>query len=119
MRNLEVMAEMRRLEKIRCFQFNFVVQADNFRELLDFVALGKRLGVDAIWLQRLTNYGAFDEPTFAKNDVTSVRHPDHAELLEILRNPLLQGPEINAEMLMPLLPEVVASDLRLPDLYSA
>ncbi|HEV7426285.1 MAG TPA: radical SAM protein [Thermoanaerobaculia bacterium] len=118
MRNLEMMAEMRRSQKIRHFQINMVVQADNFRELLDFVALGKRLGVDDIWLQRLTNYGAFDEATFARNDVTSVRHPDHAELLEILRNPLLQGPGINAQMLMPLLPEVVASDLRLAGLYS-
>ncbi|HEY4642728.1 MAG TPA: radical SAM protein, partial [Thermoanaerobaculia bacterium] len=117
MRNLEVMAEMRRAQKLRRFQINFVVQEDNFREMLDFVALGKRLGVDDVWFQRLTNYGAFDEATFAKADVTSPRHPHHAELLDIIRNPLLQGPEINAQMLMPLLPEVVASDLRLPDLY--
>ena len=117
MRNLEVMAEMRRAQTLRCFQINFVVQEDNFREMLDFVALGKQLGVDDIWFQRLTNYGSFDEPTFARTDVTSPRHPHHAELLEILRNPLLQGPGINAQLLMPLLPEVVASDLRLPDLY--
>jgi pyruvate-formate lyase-activating enzyme len=118
MRNLELMSEMRRSQKLRRFQINFVVQEDNFREMLDFVALGKQLGVDDIWFQRLTNYGAFDEPTFAKADVTSPRHPDHVELLDILRNPLLQGPGINAQMLMPLLPEVVASDLRLPDLYT-
>jgi wyosine [tRNA(Phe)-imidazoG37] synthetase (radical SAM superfamily) len=118
MRNLEVMAEMRRAQKLRRFQINFVVQEENFREMLDFVALGKQFGVDEVWFQRLTNYGSFDEATFAKLDVTSPRHPDHAELLEIIRNPLLQGDGINAQMLMPLLPEVVASDLRLPDLYS-
>ncbi|MEA2236372.1 MAG: hypothetical protein QOC81_1096 [Thermoanaerobaculia bacterium] len=118
MRNLEVMAEMRRAQKLRRFQINMVVQQDNFREMLDFVALGKQLGVDDVWFQRLTNYGAFDESTFARLDVTSPSHPDHAELLEIIRNPLLQGDGINAQMLMPLLPEVVASDLRLPDLYS-
>jgi len=118
MRNLEVMAEMRRAQKLRKFQINMVVQQDNFREMLDFVALGKGLGVDEIWFQRLTNYGAYDERTFAKADVTSVSHPDHAELLKIIRNPLIQGPGINAQMLMPLLPEIVASDLRLPDLYS-
>ena len=117
MRNLELMAEMRRTETIRKFQINFVVQEDNFREILDFVALGNQLGVDDIWFQRLTNYGAFDEPTFAQADVTSIRHPDHAALLEILRDERMQGPGINAQMLMPLLPEVVASDLRLPSLY--
>jgi hypothetical protein len=88
-----------------------------YREILDFVALGKRLGVDNIWFQRLTNYGAFDEGTFVQADVTSARHPEHGALLEILRDPLLKQPGIDIEMLMPLLPEVVASDLRLPLLY--
>jgi MoaA/NifB/PqqE/SkfB family radical SAM enzyme len=117
MSNLEVMAAMRRSRKIRRFQINFVVQEDNYREILDFVALGKRLAVDNIWFQRLTNYGAFDERTFVKANVTSARHPEHAALLEILRDPLLRQPGIDIEMLMPLLPEVVASDLRLPLLY--
>ncbi|HEV7426286.1 MAG TPA: radical SAM protein [Thermoanaerobaculia bacterium] len=119
MRNLELMAEMRRSKKIRSLQINFVVQEDNFREILDFIALGKRFSVDDIWFQRLTNYGAFEEPVFVKADVTSPAHPDHAALLEILRDPRMQSPGINAEMLMPLLPEVVASDLRIPLLYSA
>ncbi|HXA18680.1 MAG TPA: radical SAM protein [Thermoanaerobaculia bacterium] len=117
MSNLEVMAEMRRARTIRYFQINFVVQEDNYREILDFVALGKRLGVDNIWFQRLTNYGAFDEGTFTRADVTSPHHPGHAALLDILRDPLLHQPGIDIEMLMPLLPEVVASDLRLPLLY--
>ena len=117
MNNLELMAEMRQSQRLRRFQINFVVQEDNYREILDFVALGKRLGVDRIWFQRLTNYGAFDEQTFTRADVTSVRHPEHAALLEILRDPLLTQPGIDIEMLMPLLPEVVAADLRLPLLY--
>lgn len=119
MSNLEVMAEMRRARKIRRFQLNFVVQEDNYREILEFVALGKRLAADNIWFQRLTNYGAFDEGTFTRADVTSPRHPEHAVLLEILRDPVLKQPGIDIEMLMPLLPEVVASDLRLPLLYDA
>ncbi len=119
MSNLEVMAEMRRSQKIRRFQINFVVQEENYREMLDFVALGRGFAVDNIWFQRLTNYGAFDEGTFRRADVTSPGHPEHAALLDILRDPLLKQPGIDIEMLMPLLPEVVASDLRLPLLYEA
>ena len=115
--NLEVMAEMRQCRTIRHFQLNFVVQRENYREILDFVALGKRLGTDNIWFQRLTNYGAFDQATFAQADVTSPHHPEHAALLEVLRDPLLQQPGIDIEMLMPLLPEVIGSDRRLPLLY--
>jgi MoaA/NifB/PqqE/SkfB family radical SAM enzyme len=117
MSNLELIAKMRRSGQIRDFWINFVVQKENYREMLDFVELGARLGVDQIWFQRVTNYGAYDEATFADIDVTSPQHPEHAELLEVLRSPLLRGPLINRQMLMSLLPEVVASDERLEFLY--
>jgi MoaA/NifB/PqqE/SkfB family radical SAM enzyme len=114
MENLELMAKMRASGEIRRFQINFVVQADNFRELPDFIALGHRLGVDNFWLQRLTNYGSYTEPVFAKADVTSPQHPDHAELLTILRQPFMQDPRIDLQMLMPILPEMVQSEVTHP-----
>jgi wyosine [tRNA(Phe)-imidazoG37] synthetase (radical SAM superfamily) len=118
-KNLELIAEMRRSGSIRRFQINFVVQEENFRELLEFIELGTRLGVDSIWLQRLTNYGAYAEGAFARADVTSRTHPKHSELLDILRSPSMSHPAVDMEMLMPLLPEVIASDLRLPLLHNA
>lgn len=114
MKNLELMAEMRRSGSIRRLQINFVVQEENYLEIPEFVELGNRLGVDSIWFQRLTNYGAYAEGVFARVDVTSPAHPKHAELLEILRSPIMRHPALDVDMLMPLLPEVVASDLRLP-----
>ena len=117
MTNLEFISEMRREERIREFWINFVVQKENFRQMLDFVELGMRLGVDRVWFQRVTNYGAYDEATFADIDVTSPQHPDHAELLEILRSPLLHGPRIQNQMLISLLPERVNSDERWEFLY--
>jgi MoaA/NifB/PqqE/SkfB family radical SAM enzyme len=115
--NLEVMAEMRRAGRIRSFWINFVVQKDNYREMPAFVELGEHLGVDRIWFQRVTNYGAYAEARFADVDVTAPSHPEHSALLEILRLPLLQGPSIKREMLMPLLPEVRTSDERIEALY--
>jgi MoaA/NifB/PqqE/SkfB family radical SAM enzyme len=110
---------MRRAGSIRRLQINFVVQEENYRELLEFVELGIRMDVDSIWLQRVTNYGAYAEGAFAKADVTSPEHPHHNELLDILRHPVMSHPAVDMQMLMPLLPEVVASDLRLPLLHSA
>jgi hypothetical protein len=114
MENLELMAEMRAAGKIPRLQLNFVVQADNFRELPELIALGDRFGADSFWLQRLTNYGAFTEPVFEQADVTSPLHPDHAELLAILRQPFMNDPRIDMAMLMPILPEVVQSDVANP-----
>jgi wyosine [tRNA(Phe)-imidazoG37] synthetase (radical SAM superfamily) len=119
MNNLELMADMRRSGSIRRFEINFVVQEQNYREIPEFVALGTRLGVDSIWFQRLTNYGAYSESAFARADVTSPSHPKHAELLDILRSPIMKNPVVYMDMLLPLLPEVVSSDLRLPLLETA
>jgi len=117
MRNLEFVAEMKRTNQIRHFSLNFVVQKENFREMLEFIELADRLGADRIWFQRAVNYGAWDEATFAALDVSSPSHPDHAELLEILRHPAFERPGMNAHMLQVLLPEWVASDEKLPYLY--
>jgi len=119
MKNLELMAEMRRAGSLRRLQINFVVQEENYREIHEFVELGIRLGVDSMWFQRLTNYGAYAEGAFAKADVTSPSHPKHAGLLDILRSPVMNHPAVDVEMLMPLLPEVVTSEMRLPLLRTA
>ena len=65
----------------------------------------------------MVNYGAYDQATFADVDVAAPTHPNHAELLQILRNPMLDRPSINKQMLQPLLPEFVASDVRVEFLY--
>jgi len=109
MRNLEHLGEMRRAGVLRDLWLNFVVQRANYREMFDFVALGQRLGADHIWFQRVTNYGAYDPATFVELDVTSPDHPEHAELLAILRDPRMKGPMIRSQMLLPLLPEMVGS----------
>lgn len=108
--NLEYISELRRSGTIPFFQLNFVVQRDNFREMLEFAELGQRLGVDALWFQRLVNYGTYDEATFEALDVGSPGHPDHEELLAILRDPVLQKPSVDMNLLRDLLPEFVASD---------
>jgi MoaA/NifB/PqqE/SkfB family radical SAM enzyme len=114
MKNLEYLAGMRREGRIRRLGLNFVVQKANFREMLEFVALADSFGADHIWFQRVTNYGAYDEATFADVDVTAPAHPDHAELLEILRDPALDRPIIQKDMLLSLTPE---NDVALDFLY--
>jgi hypothetical protein len=110
MRNLEFVRELRLAGQIPDLELNFVVQRENFREMLEFVELGEEIGADKLWFQRLVNYGAYDEATYADINVCSPLHPDHDELLELLRQPTLRQPNINMSMLMGLLPEFVASD---------
>lgn len=117
MENLRFLARMRRDGEIPQLGLNFCVQRANFREMLEFIALGDELGADTVWFQRLVNYGTYDEGTFAGLNVASPAHPDHAELLEVLRHPSMQRPHIIKNMLQALLPEFVASDARFAHLY--
>jgi tetratricopeptide (TPR) repeat protein len=119
MRNMEFIAEMRRAGTIKALGINFVVQQSNYREMLEFVELGDRLSADQIWFQRVTNYGAYDQTTFASIDVTSPLHPEHEALLEILRHPSLKRPNINMVMLLSLLPEALGTEERVEFLYTA
>jgi len=117
MENLRFLSQLRRDGGIPRLGLNFCVQAANFREMLPFIALADELGVDQIWFQRLVNYGTYDEATFARLNVSSPAHPEHADLLAILRNPLMRRPTILKNMLLGLLPEFVASDERFEHLY--
>jgi hypothetical protein len=78
--------------------------------MIEFADLAEEVGADRLWFQRLVNYGSYDAQTFARLDVASPRHPDHQELLGMLRTPRLRTPAVNMDMLLGLLPEFVASD---------
>lgn len=76
------------------FGICFVVQSANFREMPAFVELGQRVGAEHIIFQKYYSLGHEGAPTFAMKDVGSPDHPEHAEFLEVLRNPLLRSSEV-------------------------
>ncbi|MEL6504616.1 MAG: radical SAM protein [Pseudomonadota bacterium] len=91
-KNLEFLSEKRKSGALKYFGLCFVVQQKNFREMPEFVALGKRLGVDAIWFQRIVNFGSFTSDEIKEADVAFSDHPDHAEFQTILKHPDLKDP---------------------------
>lgn len=93
--NLEFLAERRRAGDFGLFGLCFVVQERNFREMPEFVDLGAKLGVDAIWFQRLVNFGTFDEQGLRDADVGDPNHPHHEEFKLILKDPRLQQDSVH------------------------
>jgi molybdenum cofactor biosynthesis enzyme MoaA len=93
--NLEFLAGQRRAGAFGLFGLCFVVQERNFREMPDFVDLGRKLGVDAIWFQRLVNFGTFDEQGLRDADVGDPNHAHHEEFNQILQDPRLKDPSVH------------------------
>jgi len=100
--NMDFLKELRQSGKIQGLYLHFVVQKDNFEEMIEFVELGKQWKVDGINFIRMLNMGSFSGPVFEENDVADPRHPLHPKLLEVLRHPVMYEPQVNLLSLAPL-----------------
>jgi MoaA/NifB/PqqE/SkfB family radical SAM enzyme len=74
---------------------NMIVQEQNFREMVPLVELGKKNGVDKIGFTYLRDWGTFAPGEYERNAVQLPEHPDHFELLEILKNPVFDDPTVD------------------------
>jgi sulfatase maturation enzyme AslB (radical SAM superfamily) len=93
--NVEFISSLRRDGEIEELGILFVVQAGNFREMKDFVRLGKRLGCDRILFHELVNFGTWPEQGFEERSVVSPSHPQYRELLAELQDPVFDEPGVD------------------------
>jgi sulfatase maturation enzyme AslB (radical SAM superfamily) len=92
--NLEFISSLRREGEIEELGIQFVVQARNFREMKEFVRLGKRLGCDRILFHELVDFGTYPEKGFEERSVASPGHPQHQELLAELQDPIFDDASV-------------------------
>jgi radical SAM protein with 4Fe4S-binding SPASM domain len=92
--NLDFIANLRALGHIERLFINFLVQANNFRQMPAFARLGQQLGCDLIEFQRLENWGTFDQAAYRARAVHESFHPQHEEFREVLEDPALQQPGV-------------------------
>jgi MoaA/NifB/PqqE/SkfB family radical SAM enzyme len=109
LRNLEFVSGLRKKNRIETFNINFVVQADNFREMKQFIELGKRYGCDYVVFQRIMNlgvdYGVNSDKNFKECAVHLETHPMNKEFLEVLKNPIFMESRIGLFKLLDFFPE--------------
>lgn len=99
-RNMDFLSKLRLSEKLDYLSIQFVVQRDNFKEIPLFIELGKQWGVDKIYFSRLFPTIHQDNviegrEAYLQNAICEISHPQHTELLEVLRNPSLQEPIVD------------------------
>ncbi|MCR9204448.1 MAG: hypothetical protein NXH75_07725, partial [Halobacteriovoraceae bacterium] len=90
--NIKVLVKMREAGKFDHLQLDFVVQDHNFREMPEFVQLGKSLGVDQVYFQRISNWGTFSDEDYNKRDILSPKHPLHNHFKDVCLHPLMREP---------------------------
>jgi molybdenum cofactor biosynthesis enzyme MoaA len=78
---------------------NFVVQANNFREMPAFVELAIRIGAEYVRFDGINNWGAFTPEEYKARAVHFPSHPEHFQLKEILAHPILRDKKVHMAQL--------------------
>lgn len=92
--NTRFLAGRRRGGDFGVLRLDFVVQRDNFREMAEFVRLGKRLGVDQVGFSRIVDWGTWPAPVFREKCIWRDDHPEFDAFLEVLRDPVFDDPVV-------------------------
>lgn len=91
-RNMEFASKLRKTGDLCYFRMNFVVQRENYREMVPFVEWGESLGVDEVFFTKILNWGTYTEEEFAG---ISMMEEDgitpKPELKEVLEHPVMKS----------------------------
>lgn len=90
---LHMLSDKRKSGSISYFHIAFVVQARNFREMADFVDLGKKYGADKVGFSLIYKWDrAMSDDKFSIEQVWSPKHHQYDEFRTLLKNPIFSDP---------------------------
>lgn len=90
--NLEFIKTLRDKGLLDRFVLSFFVQADNYREMPAFVALGKRIGVDGVVFENFLNWGTYTNEEYLDRAVHLPGHPEHENFKAVIADPAMLDP---------------------------
>ncbi|MBM2832866.1 MAG: Radical domain protein [Candidatus Brocadiaceae bacterium] len=93
--NLEFVSTLRKHGPLQRVGISMVVQENNFREMPDFINLGKRFHVDTVYFSKLVDWGTFQKEEYVKRAVHLTSHPKHFALVNLLKNEVFKEPIVN------------------------
>lgn len=93
--NLDFLGHLRRNRMIDELRTDFLVQRGNYGEIPDFVRMSRRAGASRIRFGRLQDRGALGGDAMREHDVCNPGHREHERLLEVLKDPVLEGTDVD------------------------
>ena len=85
--NIKFLSTKRKEGKFKWFRLDFVVQNVNFKEMPDFVELGKQLGVDQVYFSLVIDWGTWPKEEYEKQCVWKKSHHNFEDFLNMLKRP--------------------------------
>ena len=93
--NLEfISSELRPNGPLERIGISMVVQRNNFREMSDFIRLGKRFNLDTVYFSQLVNWGTFTVEEYQKRAIHIPTHAEHQQFVQLMRDPIFDDPAV-------------------------
>jgi MoaA/NifB/PqqE/SkfB family radical SAM enzyme len=89
---LAFISELRASGPLEYLEIHMTVQANNYKEMLEFVEMGRRYNCDLVGFHQMLNWGTFSPSEFAARAVQLPGHPEHVAFIEMLSDPRLADP---------------------------
>ena len=90
--NTARLGELRQSGELRLLRLDFVVQKANYREMPDFVRLGRELNADSVMFSMILDWSTWPPATFREQCIWRQDHPEFEQFLAELRDPVFDDP---------------------------
>lgn len=106
---LAFIADLRRNGPLDYLEIHMTVQVNNFREMPEFVELGRTHACDRVSFHQLLDWGSFPPEEFARRAIQRPNHPEHGALLDMLADDRLGDPLVYISNLTDLRQQALAA----------
>lgn len=94
-KNLEMLGKLRKENKIKEIQYNFVVQKDNYKEIPEFIKMAMEYNVDMIQFTKLNNWGTFTNKEYIEKSMLIEGKYLQYELYKMFQDPIFRSKKID------------------------
>ncbi|MGH6840943.1 MAG: hypothetical protein ACREDV_02460, partial [Methylocella sp.] len=89
---LAFISELREHGPLEYLEIHMTVQANNYKEMPQFLELGRRHLCDRVSFHQLLDWGSYTPQEYASRAVHFPEHPEHASFLAMLNDKDLDDP---------------------------
>jgi len=94
--NMKFASKLRKEGRLSYLRMNFVVQKNNYKEIIPFVEWAMELGADEVFFTKILNWGTYSEEEF--RNISMMEDDDltpKVDLLKVLKNPIMNNPIVD------------------------
>jgi len=95
MSNLKFVSGLRQEKLIDWLRLDFVVQKDNYKDMIRFIKIGKKFKVDQVYFSLIADWGTWPEKIYEEKAIWKKINPEFKKFMGIMSNPIFDDPIVD------------------------